>query len=447
MFRVIFHAIIVYFALSSLVFAAPRAQSMDEINSDLQAKKSALEPFDPKKVKVDVESLGLDSVDDKTDDKKNTDTKNDDVPPAPAEAAQAPIASSAPPSVAVKTPAQQAQEHLEQQSGVISKIKNIFKSDKEKAKEVLQKLAPQEEKKAAVTVKKSTKKYVNLKAKKDLKKRLAQEKSKADLKIQREKNAKKQKERLKKLQELRQTYLIKLDESERDQMMEEKAKIIPHKKDLNRFILEEAPAPPILNNYRTADNRYIPLIPTTQDNIDLLFETVISGRVPIFNNAYKRIENPEIKNQNGDTILTCATLLRKYAIMLAVLNEGANPNKPNDLGYNPLSIAIEMLDEKALEILVKNKADINYRDAFGRTYLMQAARIGFLPAISMLIDRGIDINTMDNDGFTALSIAYRHKQELAVQYLIKYGAKTWIEKPYDPGEQSLIKELENRWQN
>jgi ankyrin repeat protein len=84
-------------------------------------------------------------------------------------------------------------------------------------------------------------------------------------------------------------------------------------------------------------------------------------------------------------------------------------------------------------------------DAFGRTYLMHAARLGFLPAVDLLIGRGIDVNAMDNDGFTALSIAYRHKKELIVQYLLKNGAKTWIEKPYKPEDQSLIKELENRW--
>ena len=52
---------------------------------------------------------------------------------------------------------------------------------------------------------------------------------------------------------------------------------------------------------------------------------------------------------------------------------------------------------------------------------------------------------MDDDGFTALSIAYRHRKELVVQYLLKNGAKTWIEKTYNPQKRYYMDELNNRW--
>jgi ankyrin repeat protein len=52
---------------------------------------------------------------------------------------------------------------------------------------------------------------------------------------------------------------------------------------------------------------------------------------------------------------------------------------------------------------------------------------------------------MDEDGFTALSIAYRHQKELIVRFLLKKGAKTWVEKPFEPKKQSLLRDLENRW--
>jgi ankyrin repeat protein len=115
------------------------------------------------------------------------------------------------------------------------------------------------------------------------------------------------------------------------------------------------------------------------------------------------------------------------------------------LGHTPVSIAIELIDFQALELLEKNNVDLTYKDGFGRTYLMLASRVGFLPAVDLLIKNNLNINDMDNDGFTALSIAYRHKKELVVQYLLKNGAKTWVEKPYNPEKKYYIDDLNNRW--
>lgn len=206
------------------------------------------------------------------------------------------------------------------------------------------------------------------------------------------------------------------------------------------------PALPILNRFRSSDNRHIATILTPQENIEILFNSISSGNVAFFNSAYKNVETPNAKNQLGDTIVTCSILLQRPSILASILSKGASPNMPNDLGYTPIDIAIELLDVKSLNLLVDNNADVNYTDFFGRSYLMHAARVGLLPAVELFLSKGVDINAMDNDGFTALSIAYRHKKEIIVKYLLKNGAKTWVEKPYNPEAQSLINELENRWQ-
>jgi len=248
---------------------------------------------------------------------------------------------------------------------------------------------------------------------------------------------------------LREKYLIQIEKNSSqlsdEDFDESDQKIVPRPKEINRFVSDELPAPPLLNHYRTADNLHIPLIPTIREKIEVLFNAISSGSVSYFNSAYRDVENSNIRNQNGDTILTYSVLLQKPAIIASVLAKGADPNLSSGLGYTPIDIAIEMLDIKALELLIDNKADSKYIDAFGRTYLMHASRLGFLPAVELFVSKGVDINAMDNDGFTALSIAYRHKKEIVVKYLLQNGAKTWIEKPYEPGNQSLIKELENRW--
>ena len=66
--------------------------------------------------------------------------------------------------------------------------------------------------------------------------------------------------------------------------------------------------------------------------------------------------NPNITNDQGDTILTYAIFLKKYSVISSILAKGADPNLPNKLGHNPVSIAIELVDFQALELLAKNKA-------------------------------------------------------------------------------------------
>lgn len=437
------------FTFGQLAVAADNktVQSMDEINADLEAKKAAMEPFDPRKVKVDVESLGLDDVDKKAEppkeepkkeEIKKEEPKKEEVPVEKPEAEKSAQPTTQTPDV----------------EGMLTKIQQIIKKSTETAQQKIEEIKPQilpkqllptaektadSEVKADKKNKKSTEKYLNSQKKKSLKKRI-------DLEAQRKENEKRQKEKLKKLNELREKYVREAGQNEgADDEFNTSEKIIPQKKNLNRYVTEEMPALPILNRFRTADNNHIPIVLTPKERIEILFGTISIGSVSAFNDAYRDIQNPDAINQSGDTILTYALLLRKYPVIASVLAKGANPNLPNRLGYTPINIAIELVDFKSLELLANNKADLNYYDAFGRTYLMHAARVGFLPAADLLISRGVDINAMDNDGFTALSIAYRHKKEIIVQYLLKNGAKTWVEKPYDPEKQSLIKELENRW--
>jgi hypothetical protein len=388
-------------------FAFAENQTLDEINADLKAKKAELEPFDQSKVKVDVESLGLDDVD-KKEEKKFTETKSP--PPAPSE--------------------QEAPEALP------SKVKDAV--DSERKIEEVKKLDEIKVEQSAISsvpasdTKKPSDQYVNAQKKKNMKRRLEMER-------QKKVNAKKQKDKIEKFKKLRDLYLLDSNEGDAEE------KITPRKKNLNPFANEEMPALPILNRYRSGENNHIPIILTPRERVDLLFKAISTNNVSFFNDSYRGVENPNVQNAFGDTILTYAILMRRYSIVASIIAEGADLNRANKLGYTPVNIAIELLDFKLLEMLVNNKADLNYLDAFGRSYLMHAARVGFLPAADLFLSNGIDINLMDKDGFTALAIAYRHKKEVLVQYLLKHGAKTWIEKPYDPKNQSLIQELENRW--
>lgn len=415
-------------------------QTMDQINAILKAKKESLEPFKEKDVKIDLESLGLDDLSKSKSATEEKILKTEELQE-----------NQATPEV-IKDASQKKDEvKIEQKKQVEAPLKTENKKIETLPEKKTEELKKEEQKPLAQNTKTKkknvgkTSRYINSVKKRDLKNRLESEKRQYVYE-------KKRAEQNRKLQELRKKYLAEFEEKDSDLANneevfdeEETDVILPQKKNLNKFISEEPPALPILDRFRTSDNLHIPIILSYEERKNILFDAINIGNINYFNSAYKYIENPDVTNQSGDTILTYAILTQKYPVMVAILARGADPNLPNALGYSPIDIAVELLDIKALEILVKNKADINYFDSFGRTSLMHAARVGFLPAVELFVLQGANVNIMDNDGFTALSIAYRHQKEIIVKFLLKNGAKPWIEKPYEAEKHSLIKELENRW--
>lgn len=405
-----------------------KTQSLEDLTMELEAQKKKDEPFDEKKVPVDLESLGLDNV----DDKKNVEITNP--------AIEEPIAAN---DRVIKT------EKREKENEIISGAKNIFSKIQNMVSQQPSATAPVEQPTSKYDIKRPVTNYLKLDKKTTLNKRINFEKKKKEI----AKIKKKQEEKMLRLNNLREEYLVEITHPKPiDEELETKDSynsiIKPQEKNLswsNKFISYDMPPEPILDRYRGNDNKHIPIITNVREKIDMLFEAISRGNIAAFNDSYNDILNPDIHNINGDTILTYAIILQKYPVIASVLAKGADPDLPNALGHTPLDITIELLDLKAANMLIDAKADPFYVDGYGRTYLMHAARVGFYPMCDFLYSQGIDIDAMDDEGYTALAIAYRHKKEIIAKFLLQKGAKTWIEKPYEMDKQHLIKELETKW--
>lgn len=314
------------------------------------------------------------------------------------------------------------EEERDGKLGVFSKIKSfIEKSDK--ISEVI------------------NKKVINLKLGSD-----DENKEKTAKEIEQEERKKLLAEQKKaRLEKLKEAYLLRLKEAGGRGKF-----IVPRKKDLSwsdRFYVTKDMAPPLISRSRNKENSHIPILPTFKEKIFSLFRTVRSNDISAFNNLYRKVAIPDIKNNKGETILTYALLLKRRPVVTSILAKGADPDLPNNLGHTPLDIAIENIDLKSVKILIDNHADIDYSDKYNRTFLMLAARRGYLPIVRLLVDSGADVNKYDNFGRTALSIALRHKKEIIAKFLLKKGALTWIEKPINESRQQFILELQNRWNN
>lgn len=470
MLRIFLAAIL---CLTATLSYSATPETLEQINADLLAKKTKAESFKDKEVKVDLESLGLDEIDAKDSKTKAAEEKTGAVtaPPlsssdevkkselekskliAPSEAETKPnslqdkvnsarsFIGSAPAKIQSflqKTDENKSKKDDEQKNNVDKKSSDTAESLVSKAPTAIGDNAA-----------KINDPRVNTQKKLNLKKHLAAKKA---AKKKAEENEKKRKDKLAKLNQLREKYLVKINSNKvsRDQNLDEDLsdsdeKIVPQKKDINKFVSYETPAPPILNRYRSPDNKGIPVFLSNREKADILFKSIGEEDISYFNSAFNGIENPDLCNYIGDTILTYAILLQKREVVASILAKGANPDLANALGYTPLQITIEIQDLVSFNLLVNDNANINAADGFGRTYLMHAARVGFLPAIDILIKKGADVNALDYDGFSALAIANKYKQDLAIALLLKNGAKPWVEKPYEPESESMIKQLENRW--
>lgn len=446
--------------------ANQKLDSLEEITAELNAQKAAEEPFSDKDVKVDIESLGLDSVDDKKLIKDFPVKKAEDVElelPKIAikedlikdKNATKDVSKNTPPNIEKKSALIEIGEKKDSTGGkIISKIRNFITGEEEEVKKLgleIEGKIKEEESKIDAMANSFTKSLIEARREK-LRQRILKEKKEAA-----EKKAQKRREIMeKRLAKLRAEYLIKLnDGNENPDLVDEDFEtnsllIRPKEKSFrwsDRFISHDPPALPILDRYRGNENKYIPIIPTAQERIDDMFRAVNSVNASYFNSAYQYVLDPNMHNPQGETILTFAALHLRHSIIASILAKGADPDLPNNLGHTAFNIAIEMFDMKTAQILIDMNADVNYTDGLGRTYLMHAARVGFLPMVDLLVSQGVDVNASDNGGITPLAIAYKYKKEVIVKFLLKAGAKPWIERPYTPGYHNLIKELESRWGN
>lgn len=88
----------------------------------------------------------------------------------------------------------------------------------------------------------------------------------------------------------------------------------------------------------------------------------------------------------------------------------------------PLQYAAHHGHREVVEVLLKNKARVDFRDAHGRTPLIWAATGGRTKVIHQLLDAGADIEAANSGGWTALHYAMQGKHTEAAEALIARGA-------------------------
>lgn len=103
------------------------------------------------------------------------------------------------------------------------------------------------------------------------------------------------------------------------------------------------------------------------------------------------------------TLLHWAAINNRIEIVKYLLSKGADVNAiGGDLKSTPLHWATRQGHLKMVVLLIQHKADPTILDGEGCNCLHLAAQFGFTSIVAYLLAKGIEINTPDANGMTAL---------------------------------------------
>jgi ankyrin repeat protein len=123
----------------------------------------------------------------------------------------------------------------------------------------------------------------------------------------------------------------------------------------------------------------------------------------------------------GDTPLLFG--IKDTILVQNFLDRGADPSIYNDRGSNALMLATEQNNVPLMTLLLNRGIDINSMNYHRYTALMYGAYYCVKNAVRILIDYDADLNLQDDNLDTALHIATSKGCSEVVDLLLKAGAK------------------------
>lgn len=162
--------------------------------------------------------------------------------------------------------------------------------------------------------------------------------------------------------------------------------------------------------------------------------------------------------------LHCAAFNGFENIVKLLLENGADPNIPDNQSFYPLQLAVSKKEFSICEFLLANNADIKvvtdkggsllhlaaaidfldifdlkgieeidleHKDAFGRTALNTAASLGQICVAQTLVDKKADINTVDNNNLTPLLNALIYLEESMIKNWDSVGSNDGVNVKYE----------------
>lgn len=130
-----------------------------------------------------------------------------------------------------------------------------------------------------------------------------------------------------------------------------------------------------------------------QDGFTPLTWAAVVGSAQLAKRLLDKGANPNLRLNDGSTAFMWATIFRRTEVVKLLRPLGAR---------DTLAIAAMLGDESSVQRFISTGADVNTRDEYNRTALMEAAWGGNSETAIVLLQKGAEVNARDKYGRTAL---------------------------------------------
>lgn len=175
-----------------------------------------------------------------------------------------------------------------------------------------------------------------------------------------------------------------------------------------------------------------------QDGATLLTLAARAGELAVVQDLLRRGADPDRRGVAGFTPLAAAATGGHDLVVLELLRADADPDIASANGQTPLHLAARAGHPRVVRQLLKAHADPMAWNRDGRHVLSEAALGGQVAVMDMLVASGLDAGTRDRHGLNALHAAALGRQSVAAAWLRQHGVQVThpltqvlIDKPED----------------
>jgi ankyrin repeat protein/predicted nucleotidyltransferase len=139
--------------------------------------------------------------------------------------------------------------------------------------------------------------------------------------------------------------------------------------------------------------------------------------------------NPNYKDANSVSLLMIAAKLGQIQLAELLINSGSLVEDKDRENRTPLMYAVESCygdNVDVVELLLHNKAKVNFQDNNGNSALHRSAERGYANSMSALLDFGAFKDAENKEKETPLHLASKYSYEQCVELLLQRKANTHI---------------------